>query len=263
MPQNANEAISELFESYGDVVYSLGLRMCGDPDEASDLVQETFMNAYRGWDSFEGRSDPRTWIYRIATRACRRMHRKRSGEPDHMLSFDELLPSAEEGVVDLTRRGDTLAALQRREADEIVDRALRKIPEPFRIVLILREIMDLSLSEVAAILDIKKATARTRLHRARLYLRKALTDSLPRKDAPHPDHPREVCLNLLQAKQEALDRRVPFNVPDADLCERCRVLFSTLDLAKDACVSIQSGNLPDELRRLLVRHFNGSDGTWL
>ena len=91
------------------------------------------------------------------------------------------------------------------------------------------------LSEVASILGVKEATIKTRVHRARLALRKTLAEDLPRRDAPHPDHSRQVCLDLLGAKQEALDRGVDFPVPPEELCTRCKSLFSTLDLTYDAC----------------------------
>ena len=60
-------------------------------ENAEDLVQETFLQAYRKWDQFEGRSEPSTWLYTIAARICQRMHRRRAGEPERLASLDELL----------------------------------------------------------------------------------------------------------------------------------------------------------------------------
>lgn len=97
----AQTAIPRLFEAHGGRIYTLGLRMCGDPDRAEDLVQETFLKAFGGWDQFEGRSNPATWLYSIASRACQRMQRRRAGEPRRMLSLTELLPSGEPRVPDI------------------------------------------------------------------------------------------------------------------------------------------------------------------
>lgn len=213
------------------------------------------MNAFRGWNNFDGRSDPRTWIYKIATRACQRMHRRRVGEPARIQSFEELLPSLEDEVIDVTGAGDPQSELLKREAREIVDEALRDIPGSFAIVLILREIADLSMAEIADILGVKEATVRTRLHRARLHLRKALAEGLPGRTAAHPNHPREVCLSMLHAKLEALDRKAPFDVPEDELCQRCRAFFNTLDLAQEACSSINRENIPEKVREMLHERF--------
>lgn len=120
----AGTAIPRLLEEHGDRIYGLALRTCGNPDDAEELVQETFLNAFRRWDSFEGRSDPSTWLYTIATRACRRMHRLKSGEPRTMLSLDDLLPSHEDGVPNLEpfddgQLGEQVRAEARRAAEPL------------------------------------------------------------------------------------------------------------------------------------------------
>ncbi|MGD8870594.1 MAG: sigma factor, partial [Gemmatimonadota bacterium] len=82
--QPAEDVIPRLMDDYADHIYGLGLRMCDDPEKAQDLVQETFMRAFRSWASFDGRSKPSTWLYTIASRSCQRMERRRAGEPRHM-----------------------------------------------------------------------------------------------------------------------------------------------------------------------------------
>ncbi|MGB6361896.1 MAG: hypothetical protein WBG64_04435, partial [Thermoanaerobaculia bacterium] len=91
-----------------------------------------------------------------------------------------------------------------------------------------------------------------RVHRARLALRKALAESLPKRPAAPPDHSRQVCLDLLEGKQEALDRGVDFPVTPDELCTRCRSLFATLDLTYDACRHLGDVELPAELRRSIL-----------
>ena len=97
----AQEAIPRLFEDHGELLYNLGLKFCGTEDEAQDLVQEVFLLAFDRWDQFDGRSKPTTWLYTIAARACQRLHRRRAGEPEHMDSFEELLPGRQAYVPDL------------------------------------------------------------------------------------------------------------------------------------------------------------------
>ena len=132
------------------------------------------------------------------------------------------------------------------------DIALAELPVKFRLPLVLKDIAELSTAEVAEILGIKPATVKTRVHRARLALRKALSESLPKRPAPPPDHSRQVCLDLLESKQEALDRGVDFPVAPAELCTRCRSLFATLDLTYDACRYLGDVELPAELRQTIL-----------
>lgn len=257
----ADVAIPRLLDAHGGRIYSLGLRMCGgDADDAADLVQETFINAYRGWDRFEGRAEPTTWLYTIAARACRRMHRKRSGEPDRMPPLSALLPQPDDEVValDITDTAEgPLDAVLRAEARDAIEDAIETLPSTFRIALVLRDLADLSVAQIAAVLGIQPATVKTRVHRGRLALRKALAEDLPRRPAPPPDHPRGVCLDLLKAKQDALDRGVAFPVPQAELCARCRALFTTLDLARGTCLQIGAGQLPEPVRAAILARFAG------
>lgn len=261
----ADEAIPRLVDAHGGRLYGLGLKLCGNPEDARDLVQEIFLQAYRKWDQFEGRSDPSTWLYTIGARACRRMTRKRSGEPARIEPLSRLLPSGEETIPDLPAGApaaagsgeqpleDPLEGQLRREAREAIDRALAELPPDFRLTLVLKDIAELSVAEVAEILGIKEATVKTRVHRARLLLRRELARVLPRRrPAAEPGHGRTVCLDLLRGKQEALDRGVPFPVPAESLCERCRALFATLDLARDTCRQVTDGRLPEELRERLL-----------
>jgi RNA polymerase sigma-70 factor (ECF subfamily) len=249
----AAEAIPLLLERHGGRIYALGLRMCGDPADAQDLVQETFLSAFRHWQDFEGRSQASTWLYTIAARACRRMQRRRSGEPSHMASLEELMPERGGAIPALDHLADDPLAEQiRRESRERVATALAAIPPSFRIPLVLKDVVGLSLAEIGRALGVKEATVKTRVHRARLALRKALADGLPQRPAAAAEHERAVCLDLLRAKQEAMDRGVPLAVPDADLCTRCRALFATLDLARDTCLQIARGELPEPLRRLVL-----------
>lgn len=250
----ADEAIPRLIDAHGGTLYQLGLRLCGDPEDAEDIVQETFLNAWRGWDRFEGRAEPTTWLYTIAARVCQRKHRKRAGEPARIESIEGLLPGHEAGATGLTAPAESpIEALMRRDASAIVGRAISRLPETFQIPLVLKDIADFSLAEVAEILDIKTATAKTRVHRGRLYLRRELERELA-GDAAAPPDPRDygICLALLEAKQEALDRDAPFPLPEDVIDERCGDLVRSLDLTRDACRALADSELPDGVRDALV-----------
>lgn len=246
-PPEATEMIRENM----DRLYRVGLGFCGNHADAQDLVQETLLRAYRKWDQFEGRADPKTWLYRIASRVCLRMRRRRAGQPVHIESLDQDPAFAEKTMVDL----DALAR-QSEEPDESTAMprlrdAIMTLPPEFRVVLVLKELAGLSVEDVARVLGIKPQTVKTRLHRARMRLRAQLAKKLPQKPGALPAYSKQVCLDLLKAKQDALDRGVPFPVQESLICERCQTVFSTLDLARDLCTRIGAGPLPAEVRRLL------------
>ena len=250
---DAATAIPRLVERHGDRIYALGLSLCDNPDNADDLVQETFLRALKSWDSFEGRSQASTWLYTIATRACRRMQRRRAGEPRRMEPLQRVLPSGDEGVIQLPSDDDPEADAVRAEATEAVLRAVARLPLEFRLPFVLKEMADFSVSEIADTLDVKPATVKTRLHRARLKVRQELTGSLPRRAGAPPDHTREACLALLRAKQESMDHDRDFPLDDDQLCERCRSVFETLDLGRSICRALGDATMPADVRAALDR----------
>lgn len=250
---DAARAIPRLVESHGDRIYALGLSLCDNPDNADDLVQETFLRALKSWDSFEGRSQPSTWLYTIATRACHRMQRRRAGEPRRMEPLQRVLPSGDEGVIQLPSDDDPEADAVRAEATEAVLRAVARLPLEFRLPFVLKEMADFSVAEIAETLDVKPATVKTRLHRARLRVRQELAGSLPRREGGPPDHTREACLALLRAKQESMDHDGEFPLDDDQLCERCRSVFETLDFGRDICRALGGATMPADVRAALDR----------
>lgn len=260
--REAAEAITALLDAHGGKLYGLGLKICGSHEEAEDLVQETFLNAFRKWHQFEGRSDPATWLYTIAVRVCRRRHRRRAGQPRYLEPLVRLLPSGEEGVVDLPAPEEgPLDEQLREEAREAVEDALTHLPMTYRMPLVLKDIAEFSTAEVAQVMGLQEGTVKTRVHRARMALRKELAAELPRRAAGPATHARHLCLDLLQAKQEALDRGVEFPMPQSELCERCQALFRTLDLTQDACRYIGEGQLPAQLRSKLVARMKAREGS--
>ncbi|MHC4379989.1 MAG: RNA polymerase sigma factor [Planctomycetota bacterium] len=258
--QPRDVAIPKLLEEFGSMVYSLGLRLCGSADEANDLVQETFLAAYKGWDQFEGRSSPKTWLYTIAARSCSRMHRLRVGQPKHMQSLEDLLPFGEAnlGYVDPATKTPLDEEILR-EGKARIEEAIIDLPVDFRLPLILKDILGLPVKEVAEILDMKPATVKTRVHRARLRLRQALEAVLPHKEVPPATYSVQVCMDLLRLKQETLDRGET-STPELDkiVCQRCETIFDTLETTKNVCQEIGEGRMPKELRDRILIHFRES-----
>jgi RNA polymerase sigma-70 factor (ECF subfamily) len=159
-------------------VYSLALKLLGDEQEAEDVLQETFLSAFRAIDRFEGRSKLSTWLYRIAYNASLMHLRKR----ERMTTFsldqpygdeEQARPVAGDLLVDWSTLPDD--RLLTAEARQEMDRAIAQLPQSLRAAFILRDIQGLSGAETAEILGISVQAVKNRLHRARLSLRDRLS----------------------------------------------------------------------------------------
>ncbi|MGW8225311.1 MAG: RNA polymerase sigma factor [Anaerolineales bacterium] len=166
---------AKLVEQYSPMIYRLGLKMLNNPQDAEDILQETFIKAYKHIGKFDGRSSISTWLYRIATNEALMSLRKK--RPD-MISFD--VPSINESepqeplqIVDwcCLPEEEYLSSEGRLRLDEAAER----LPESLRIVFVLRDIEGLSTRETAEVLDISEMAVKTRLSRARLRLREDLS----------------------------------------------------------------------------------------
>ncbi len=160
-------------------VYSVALKLLGDEHEAEDVLQETFLSAFRAIGGFEGRSQLSTWLYRIAYNASLMRLRKRK----RMSAFSLDQPPAGPNAVDetLSRHLVDWSAvpdeqLMTAEARREMDRAIAELPETLRSVFVLRDIQGLSGAETAQVLGITVQAVKTRLHRARLWLRNRLSE---------------------------------------------------------------------------------------
>lgn len=183
LPQSA-QAFDTLYRDHVDLLYRYAHRLCGEAESAKDLVQETFLNAYRGLKDFRGDAKVSTWLYTIASRACLRMRRKRKGAPERELSLEEFVPTSE-GEFRLQVPIDGLTpeqALENKELRQALEQAINKLPKKYRMVLVLRDMEGLSAIETGAIMGLSERAVKSRLHRARLFVRRELSARGIRQD---------------------------------------------------------------------------------
>lgn len=176
-PPSHTPDFDRIYRDYVDLIYRFATRLCGESESARDIVQETFLNAYRGYKDFRGEAQVSTWLYTIASHACIRLRRRRKGAPDRELSLEEFIPSSE-GEFRLQIPVEGLSpeqALQNKELRRILDQAIAKLPPKYRMVLVLRDMEGLSAKEVGVILRLNERAVKSRLHRARLFVRKELS----------------------------------------------------------------------------------------
>jgi RNA polymerase sigma-70 factor (ECF subfamily) len=171
------DGFDKIYRDHVDQIFRYAHRLCGETEAAKDLVQETFLNAYRGLKDFRGEARISTWLYTIASRACMRMRRKRKGEPEHELSLDEFVPTSE-GEFRLQIPIDGLTpeeAFQNKELRQALDQAINRLPKKYRMTLVLRDMEGLSAKEVGTIMGLSERAVKSRLHRARLFVRRELS----------------------------------------------------------------------------------------
>jgi RNA polymerase sigma-70 factor (ECF subfamily) len=166
---------ARLVDAYSSPIYRLGLRMLGNPQDAEDVLQNTFFNVLLHISEFEGRSGLQTWLYRIAANEALMLIRKKKPE----VSLEEV--EADRSIEDLLPKqfADWSALpedeLLSDEGRQILDQTISRLPELLRIVFILRDVEGLSIKETADALNLTETNIKTRLLRARLFLREQLS----------------------------------------------------------------------------------------
>ena len=175
--QNGNlDAFDSLARKYAPRIYNLGMRMCKAPEDAKDLMQDTLLQAFRGLQGFKGESKFSVWIYQIAKRNYIDRQRKNKVTPDQLLPLDTLVPTEDEReTLELADwRNTPVQKLLNMELRKELDQAMAQLPEDHRIVLVLRDVEGFTADETATILGLHVPGIKSRLHRARLAIRKHL-----------------------------------------------------------------------------------------
>jgi len=177
------QAFDLFVERYGNRLYGFSMRMCGEREDARDTVQETLLQAFLSLKDLREPKALRSWLYRVASNACLMKRRKGKFEPDRELSLEELMPQGGNGAAaEIPDRGDLPDdEVLREEARHAVRQAIESLPPHYRIVLVLRDMEQLSTREVSEALDLPETTVKMRLHRARLGVRQYLEQHAERR----------------------------------------------------------------------------------
>ena len=166
---------ARLVDAYYPLIYRLAFRMLGNAQDAEDILQETFVKAFRHLAGFDGRSSLSTWLYRIATNEALMFLRRR--RPD-TVSIDEPA-EGEQGEQEPMQIVDWCCLpeeeIMSSEGRAYLDKAIAKLSAALRVVFVLRDIQGLSTQETAQVLNLSEEAVKTRLSRARLQLRESLS----------------------------------------------------------------------------------------
>ncbi len=166
--EDIERQFTEIVEQYSDLAYSVAFRMLRNAEDAEDAVQEAYISAFKALPNFKGQSKLSTWLYRIVVNACLMKIRKDKSRSKYISEnlFDDAL------VYD--QKNDPEDAAVNSELRSTLENGLDLLSPDLRAVVVLRDIQGLSTEESAEALDISIASLKSRLHRARVQLRKHL-----------------------------------------------------------------------------------------
>ena len=256
------QALETLLARHQAQIYRFGLKMCRDPDDAQDVLQETLLQAARGVREFRGASSLSTWLYAIARNFCIKKRRRSKFAHERERSLDtDLVAKAGELAAD--SRSNPEEALASRQVERVLERAIDALDPKYREVLILRDVEGLAAAEVAEVLGLRVAAVKSRLHRARLQIRAEVAPLLGLSTEPLPVAREGGCPDVLLLFSQHLEDEMSADVC-ADMerhlqaCARCQGVCDTLRRTLALCRTISTPEVPASVQRAVrvaVRDF--------
>jgi RNA polymerase sigma-70 factor (ECF subfamily) len=177
-------AFTALVNRYEDLVYSFSLKICRDKEKAEETLHDTFVNVFRNLKQFDGKSKFSTWLYRIAANNCL-MKRRRSKMREATISIEEPTGLREGEQSEHARtpvqtipswKDSPLQRVMNVELRQLLDQAIQRLPLDHRVVFVLRDVEGASAEEAAKILKLSIPAVKSRLRRARVFLREQLNE---------------------------------------------------------------------------------------
>ena len=168
-------ALAELVKKYEQTVYNFAFKICRNKERAEHTMQETFMSMIKSLKQFSGKSKLSTWLYTIVSNHCLMMARSQKKYDYTSLENDDGLID-DKNIVDWNYTPDKLT--ENSELKVVLDEAIQKLPHEYRIVFLLRDVEGLSTKETSEIVNLSVPAIKSRLHRARAFLRNELNNTL-------------------------------------------------------------------------------------
>ena len=235
-----DDALEALLARHEQRVFRFGLRMCGNEDDARDVLQETLLAALKGVRQFRGEAQLSTWLYQVARSFCTKARRRGAGEPARLEPID----GAAARAVSAPASGPDDRA-HAREMARVIQEALAALPDSQREVVLLRDVEGLSAEEAARVVGIAVPALKSRLHRARLAMQERIAALLGGGPAACPELARE----LLTRDEEELDQAACARLErHLEACPRCGPACEELKRSVSLCRALPEGGVPGEVR---------------
>ena len=257
-----------------ETVFSFSMRVCQQREDAEDTMQEVLVKSVPLLSRFDSPKALIVWLYKVAKTRCLMSRRKSKFAPKHELSLEELMPDRQE-LETLVQGGvnPETFAIHSQEARWLRE-AIQKLPPPYRIVLVLRDMEGLTDDDVAEITGLRAGTVRIRLHRARLFVRKEVTKqrqgrgrhlrAAPSRamgaSEPRPGH----CKAMFAELSNYLDKRLDDSLcaeleKHLDGCEPCKGFLSSLQATIEQCrksrAECPNGKKAAKLRKEILKNY--------
>jgi RNA polymerase sigma-70 factor (ECF subfamily) len=245
-------ALEALLLRYQPKVYGFGMRMCRDPEDAKDVLQDTLFAMARTVRDFRGASSISTWLYSIARSFCVKKRRRGRSVAAVPLSVDahQRMAAAQVPHPGPGPEQD----LENREVEAVLARAIAGLAPVYREVIVLRDVEGLTAPEVAEVLGITVDAVKSRLHRARLAVRDALAPLLGvRRDAPRRRRAR-ACPDVLTLFSRHLEGEISADLCAAmerhvERCARCREACASLQRTLQICRTLRAPQVPESIQQ--------------
>ena len=167
-------ALTELVKNYEQTVYNFSFKICRDKERAEHTTQETFMSMVKSLHQFSGKSKLSTWLYTVVSNHCLMLARSQKKHVHASLDDDETLID-EKNIADWKVTPEKVT--ENNELKKVLDESIKKLPQDYKIVFLLRDIEGLSTEETGKITNLSIPAVKSRLHRARAFLRNELNQT--------------------------------------------------------------------------------------
>jgi RNA polymerase sigma-70 factor (ECF subfamily) len=250
-------AVEEILKRHEQQIYRFGLRMCGNEDDARDVLQETLLSAFRNLPTFRGDAQLSTWLYQIARSFCIKQRRRREGEPS---ALEDLEAPVVRKLASPEPADDSRA--HARQVGELIQAAIRTLPAEHREALVLRDVEGLSAEEAAEVVGIEVGALKSRLHRARLALKQqlgAVLDESPEAVAC-PELAAELSAYAASEIDQAACERIEAHLAR---CPNCAAACDSLKRTVSMCRAIPGGQVPPAVKtavRSALRRVGAMEG---
>lgn len=253
-------SLETLLERHQEQVYRFGMKMCRDPEDARDVLQDTLLAMARNVRDFRGASSISTWLYTIARNFCIKKRRRSKFAPDRERSLDT------DAAPDAARLADPAMgaeeALAGKEVEQALERGIRALEPIYREVLLLRDVEGLTALEVAEVLGVSVQAVKSRLHRARLSVRAHVAPLLGIPPEPGAA-PSGTCPDVLTLFSQHLEDEISADMcaemeRHVEACGRCRGACDSLKRTLALCRGGPAASVPAAVQdsvRVALRNF--------
>ena len=264
LQQGDESAVEQALSLLQNTIFSFSMRVCGQREDAEDTMQEVLLKSVPQLSRFENPKALVVWLYKVAKTRCLMSRRKSKFAPQPDLSLDELMPSRSElKSLSATSLNPEAHAIRDEEVARLRN-AIQKLPPPYRIVLVLRDMEGLTDEEVAEVTGLRSGTVRVRLHRARLFVRNEFMRTLRKsntartRSAAKADSLRRTrCKAMFAELSNYLDRKLDESLCEKlerhlEGCEPCQAFLATLEATVEGCRKT-TAEAPDKRRAVALR----------